>query len=140
MSRRAIVFLGLMLLPCAGARAEQRVAPRVVAASPALAVGQRSAILELAGSWSGQDWGELVLNADGTGTYTDTFGAGPGEMRFDQTGDHSYKGTWRESDQRSGTMVFELSSDGQTIAGVWTPDPGSTVGGKTGGVIFWTRE
>jgi hypothetical protein len=129
-----------MLLPCAVARAEQRVAPHVVAASPALAVGQQSAILELAGSWSGHDWGELVLNADGNGTYTDTFGTGPGQMRFDGVGDHSYKGTWRESDQRSGTMAFELSSDGQTIAGVWTPDPSSTVGGKAGGVIFWTRE
>ena len=97
MLRRAIFFLGLMLLLCAAARAEQGSAQQVVA-SPALAVGQRSAILELAGSWSGRDWGELVLNADGTGTYTDTFGTGPGQVRFDRTGDHSYMGTWRESD------------------------------------------
>jgi hypothetical protein len=128
-----------MLLLCAVARAEQRNAQQVLA-SPALAVGQRSASLELAGAWSGRDWGELVLNADGTGTYTDTFGTGPGQLRFDRTGDHSYKGTWWESDQRSGTMVFELSPDGQTITGDWTPDPSSTIGSETGGAILWTRK
>jgi len=138
MLRRAIVFLGLMLLLCAAARAEQGGAQQVVA-SPAPAVGLRSTILELAGSWSGPDWGEVVLNADGTGTYTDTFGTGPGQLRFDRTGDHSYKGTWRESGQRSGTLVFELSPDDETITGAWTPDPSSTIGSKTGGAILWTR-
>ena len=140
MLRGAIVFLGLMLSLCAVARAEQRVAPQVLAAPPAPAVGQPSPVLELAGSWSGRDWGDLVLNADGTGAYTDTFGTGPGQVWFGRTGDHSYKGTWRESDQRSGTMVFELSPDGQTITGAWTPDPSSTIGGKTGGAILWTRK
>ena len=140
MFRGASVFLGLMLLLCSGARAEQGVAQHVLAASPAPGVEQRSTILELAGSWSGRDWGELVLNADGTGTYTDTFGTGPGQVRFNRTGDHSYKGTWRESDQRWGTLVFELSSDGQTITGAWTPEPSSTIGSAMGGAILWTRK
>lgn len=140
MSRGASVFLGLMLLACATARAEQRVVQQVPPAPSAPVVGERSAILELAGSWSGRDWGDLVLNDDGTGTYTDTFGTGPGQMQFERTGDRSYKGTWRESEQRSGTMVFELSPDGKTITGAWAPDPSSTIGGRTGGAILWTRQ
>ncbi len=139
MLRGAIVVFGLMLSLCAIARAEQRVAQQVEPTPPALTAGQQSGILELAGSWSGPDWGELVLNADGTGTYTDTFGTGPGQVQFERTGDHSYKGTWRESDRRSGTMEFELSPDGQTITGAWTPDPNSTIGSKTGGAILWSR-
>jgi len=137
--RGAIVFLSLMLSLCAVARAELRVAQQGVAVSPRLDVGRHSAILELMGSWSGRDWGGVVLNADGTGTYTDTFGSGPGQMRFGRTSDHSYKGTWWESDQRLGTFAFELSLDGQTITGAWTPDPSSTIGSKTGGAILWTR-
>src|SRR5262245_43483358 len=107
--RGAIVFLGLMLLLCAAALAETGVAQQVLVAPPALAAGQRSVIFELVGSWSSRDWGEVVLNADGTGTYTDTFGTGPGRMQLDRTGDRSYKGTWWESNQRSGTLVIVLS-------------------------------
>ena len=129
-----------MRLLCAAARAEKRVAQQVLVAPPALAAGQRCAILELVGSWSARDWGEVVLNADGTGTYTDTFGTGPGRIQFDRTGDRSYKGIWWESNQRSGTLVIVLSPDGRTITGTWTPDPSSTIGGKTGGAILWTRK
>jgi len=137
--RGAIIFLGLMLLPCPGAPAQKHVAQQVSVTPPAPSARHRFVTLELVGSWSSRDWGEIVLNADGTGTYTDTFGTGPGRMQFERTGDRSYKGTWWESSQRSGTLVLVLSPDGRTITGTWTPDPRSTIGSKTGGAILWTR-
>ena len=138
--RGSIVLLGLMLLLCGAVGGEKRVAQQVPVAPSALAAGQRSVIFELVGSWSSRDWGEVVLNADGTGTYTDTFGTGPGRIQLDRTGDRSYTGTWGESNQRSGKLVIELSPDGRTITGTWTPDPSSTIGSKTGGAILWTRK
>jgi hypothetical protein len=122
--RRAIVFFGLMLLLCAAAPT----------------VGQSFATFELVGSWASRDWGEVVLNADGTGTYTDTFGTGPGRIQLDRTCDRSYTGFWGESNQRSGTLEIILSPDGRTITGTWTPDASSIIGSKTGGAILWTRK
>jgi hypothetical protein len=138
--RGAIVFLGLMLLLCAAARAEKRVAREVLIFAAAQTVGQSFVTFEPVGSWASRDWGEVVLNADGTGTYTDTFGTGPGRIRLDPTCDRSYKGSWGESNQRSGTLVIILSPDGRTITGTWTPDASSTIGSKTGGAILWTRK
>ena len=122
--RAAFIFLGLMLLP----------------APLALLAEKRSVSFEPFGSWSSPDWREVVLNADGTGTYTDTFGTGPGRMQFDRTGECPYKGKWWESNQRSGTLVIILSPGGRTITGTWTPDPSSTIGSKTGGAILWSRK
>jgi hypothetical protein len=138
--RGAIVFLGLMLLLCAAARAEKRVAQEVLVFPAAPTVGQSFVTFEPVGSWASRDWGEVVLNADGTGTYTDTFGTGPGRIELAPTCDRSYKGSWGESNQRSGTLVIILSPDGRTITGIWTPDASSTIGSKTGGTILWTRK
>src|SRR5262249_20224299 len=138
--RGSIVLLGLMLLLCGAVGGEKRVAQQVLVPPPALSAGQRSVIFELVGSWFSRDWGEVILNADGTGTYTDTFGTGPGRMQFHRTGERSYKGIWWESNQRSGTLAIVLSPDGRTITGTWTPDPSSTIGSKTGGAILWTRK
>jgi hypothetical protein len=138
--RGAIVFLGLMLLLCAAARAEKRGAQEALIFAAAQTVGQSSVTFEPVGSWASRDWGEVVLNADGTGTYTDTFGTGPGRIELAPTCDRSYKGSWGESNQRSGTLVIILSPDGRTITGIWTPDASSTIGSKTGGTILWARK
>jgi hypothetical protein len=95
--------------------------------------------VEPAGSWSGSDWGEVVVRADGSGAYTDTFGTGPGVLELRRTGQNEYVGCWSESSQRFGTLEIVLAPDGRTITGHWAPDPRSTIGSRTGGPIVWTR-
>lgn len=95
--------------------------------------------IEAAGEWSGDDWGNVVIATDGTGSYTDTFGTGPGRLRLQGGGDRRYAGTWGESSQRFGTLELLLSPDGRTITGTWTPDPRSSLGSPTGGSLVWTR-
>ncbi len=93
----------------------------------------------LAGSWSGGDWGDVVVRADGSGTYTDTFGTGPGVFELHHAGENKYAGSWSESSQRFGTLAIVFAPDGRTIDGRWDPDPRSTIGSQTGGPITWTR-
>ena len=125
--KRLLMYLALACAACAA-----QMPPSPPAAGP------QAGSFEVAGSWSG--WGVVVLNADGSGTYTDTFKTGPGRMQLRRTGDRSYEGTWGESNQRFGTLTIELSPDGRTITGNWTPDPSVTVGSKEGGAIAWGRQ
>ena len=55
--RGAIVFLGLMLLLCAAARAEKRVAQEVLVFPAAPTVGQSFVTFEPVGSWASRDLG-----------------------------------------------------------------------------------
>lgn len=110
-------------------------------AAPALSLAQRSpaTLAQLAGTWTSTDWGDVVLSVDGSGTYASTYGTGPGRMSVHPVGGRRFAGTWGESAQRHGTLTLELSLDGRTITGTWTPDPHCTVGTTTGGTITWTR-
>ena len=105
----------------------------LAAATPALAQSQ------LAATWTSADWGTIELHADGTGSYTSTYGTGPGRIVLSALGGHRYSGRWSESSQRHGTLTLELAADGRTITGTWTPDPNCTIGTQNGGTIAWTR-
>ena len=93
---------------------------------------------ELAGDWTG--WGRVTWASDGSGTYTDTYGTGPGTMKLRRTGDRTYEGTWGESAKRHGTMVISLSGDSNQITGTWKPDPDCTIGTRQGGSLTFRRK
>jgi hypothetical protein len=91
------------------------------------------------GRWDGgQDWGEVII--DGlSGTYSDTFGADPGEIELVQTSDTTYEGTWNEGGTaRFGTMELEVRSS-DLIVGTWNADPASTIAGSSGGQLRWEK-
>lgn len=106
--------------------------------SPRMLVATGGAVVDVAGVWSGADWGRVVLNRDGSGTYTDTYEAGPGRIEFYAAGD-GYEGRWRESARRFGTLRFVITTDGRTIRGAWEPDAACTIGAMQGGALLWTR-
>lgn len=99
--------------------------------------GRSGDLSELAGDWTG--WGRVTWASDGTGTYTDTYGTGPGTMQLRRSGDRTYEGTWRESAARHGTMVMSLSADGSQLTGTWSPDPDCTIGTRQGGTLTLRR-
>jgi hypothetical protein len=99
-----------------------------------------SVSLGVAGRWSGDGWGNIVINSDGTGSYSDTFGTGPGRLQLRRVADGSYDGTWGESSQRHGTLMVVLSADGRQLNGTWTPDPQSTIGSMVGGAVNWVSQ
>jgi hypothetical protein len=123
---RCVVMLGLVVLAAA------QTAPTV--AQPPVAT-----LAGLAGAWTSSDWGTIDLRADGTGSYSSTYGTGPGRMSLRPIGRGRFAGTWGESAQRHGTLTLELSPDGRTLTGTWTPDPSCTIGTATGGTLVWTR-
>jgi hypothetical protein len=94
----------------------------------------------IVGRWNGGGWGYVVMRSDGTGSYTDTYKTGPGEMKLEVVGPRTYKGSWGESEQRHGTLEVTVSDDGNSVKGTWEPDPSSTIGTKSGGTITWNRE
>jgi hypothetical protein len=94
---------------------------------------------ELAGAWEAADWGQVTINGR-TGSYTDTYGTGPGRFELRKTGDHMYSGVWGESKARHGTLTVTLSSDGRKLTGTWAPDTDVTIGGREGGPINWVKK
>lgn len=136
MPRRASVSYALFLLAgCGASQAPARAAPPLLVATGDAPV----TVADVTGQWSGPEWGRVVLNADGTGTYTDTYGTGPGRIALHAAGD-GYDGRWEESSRRFGTLHIVLSPSGREITGTWTPDPECTLGAMRGGALRWTRE
>ncbi len=64
---------------------------------------------DIAGRWSGEEWGQVVLKktnaAEYTGTYSDTDTKHPGEfqLRWSRV-ERQFTGTWREGDDRFGDI------------------------------------
>lgn len=140
MPRRAITLSVLGLLIGCGATAQPRHArplrgPVAGGVAPLVA----AADADVTGRWTGPEWGSVVLNPDGTGTYTDTFGTGPGRIEYRSVAD-GYEGRWMESSRRFGTLRFVLAPSGREIIGTWTPDPECTIGTPNGGALRWMRE
>jgi hypothetical protein len=109
-------------------------APAAATAAPAAAADYA----DLTGGWI-SDWG--VVKIDGNvGSYSDTYGTGPGRLEFTKTGDHAYSCVWGESKKRHGTMTVTLSSDGRKLTGRWSPDADVTIGGRGGGPINWVKK
>ena len=100
---------------------------------------------EIAGKWTGEDWGNVELKAAGRGeyegTYTETMGKSPGTMTLKWNRiERRFKGTWREgADERLGTISVRLS--GGEIRGAFTTSGDSKVNPATPelGDLVWTR-
>jgi hypothetical protein len=110
-----------------------------VGAPPVQAAAQSENRFALAGRWTGDEWGDVVVASDGSGSYTDTYHTGPGRLHLVRAGERRYEGTWSESSQRYGTVVLELAPDGEVARGTWTPSQESTIGSMTGGSVLWLR-
>jgi hypothetical protein len=92
----------------------------------------------LDGRWDGgSDWGDVIINGL-EGTYSDTFGADPGDIRLTKVSDTEYTGTWAEGTDRFGELRLELQSSG-VVVGEWTADPDSAISGSSGGLLRWER-
>jgi RNA polymerase sigma factor (sigma-70 family) len=88
--------------------------------------GEPDRTADLSGRWEGEDWGRVELKAvkPGTyeGTYTDTFGPGPGTITLAWSADdRRYTGTWAEGKDRFGTI--SVRADGREIRGAFATDP-----------------
>jgi hypothetical protein len=85
---------------------------------------------DIAGHWSGEDWGTVVLRqtipGEYTGTYTENVGTKPGtiQLRWSQI-ERRFNGTWREGEDRFGELSLRLVDD--EIRGAQRTDPSSKV-------------
>jgi len=97
---------------------------------------------DIAGTWTGEDWGTVVLTKAGdkeyTGTYTDTDYKQRGEIQLRWSRiERQYNGTWREGDHRSGDLsVYKV---GDEIRGAMTTDPKSQPNAPGLHGLTWTR-
>lgn len=92
---------------------------------------------QLSGRWTGLDWGNVMIEGL-NGTYSDTYGTTPGQIRLTAKTNGMYSGTWSEGLLRFGTL--ELKFDGpDVLTGTWTADPKCEKKAKDGGDIRWTR-
>ena len=112
MERFLVVFVALLVLAC-------------------------SAHPRLDGEWQGDAWGRVAF-VGLRGSYTDTYGPDPGEIRLERMPDGSYSGTWGEGEKRHGTLKVRFESR-DVIVGEWSADPNSTIHAQSGGIIRWNR-
>lgn len=136
-ARHLAPLAGASLLSVLAVACHGSAEPSTPSSSSAATAAPASASTPIDGKWVG-NWGDVQIDGE-TGTYSQTFSGGVGNMNLRHTSDGSYEGTWGESDARHGTMTIELGSDGRSITGQWAPDPDVTVGTKEGGTIEWTR-
>ncbi len=83
---------------------------------------------DIAGKWTGEEWGEVVLEqkqpGQYEGSYTDSDNAGSGAVRLKWSRiERRFNGTWREGDDRNGRISLRLVGD--EIRGAWTTDEDS---------------
>ena len=89
---------------------------------------------DIAGRWSGEGWGQVVLaqTAAGeyAGTYSDTVDRGPGkiELRWSRI-ERRFNGTWSEGEARFGDLSIRLAD--REIRGALTTDPKSKLNPTT---------
>jgi hypothetical protein len=115
----------------------------------ALLVGTVSAMIgcaqddteSLSGPWDGtaSEWGQVHLKGN-EGTYTDTYGPGPGTLAFRKVGPRAYEGTWKETETHGGTLSFQVSEDGHTIEGKYTTAKTSPRRPGYEGKVLWSRK
>lgn len=99
---------------------------------------------DIAGVWSGEDWGTVVLNltmpGEYMGSYSQSAGKTPGEfqLKWSPT-ERRFTGTWREGEEQFGEISLRLVRD--EIRGALSTDPKSKTGHarpKLGDVV-WSR-
>ena len=99
---------------------------------------------DIAGEWTGKDWGSVVLKqSDGgeiTGTYTDVFGTEPGkiELKWSRI-ERRFNGIWNEGKDRYGKISIRLLND--EIRGGWTTNRKAKINGGTPELadLLWVR-
>ena len=98
----------------------------------------------IAGQWSGEEWGQVVLKktnaAEYTGTYTETLGKNPGVIQLKWSRiERRFNGTWREGEDRFGELSVRLVNN--EIRGALTTDPKSKINPATPRLadLLWTR-
>ena len=109
-----------------------------------LMLWQASSPPDIAGRWSGPEWGDVVLAekepGEYAGTYTDTFREQPGtiEVRWSRL-ERRFNGTWQEGKNRTGKISLRLV-DGE-IRGAWTTSRESEINPGTPDLsdLCWTR-
>jgi hypothetical protein len=89
---------------------------------------------DIAGPWSGDEWGDVVLTKtnDGeyTGTYSETLGKGPGEIQLRWSRiERRFNGSWREAEDRFGELSVRLVDT--EIRGALTTDAKSKINPAT---------
>lgn len=90
---------------------------------------QGSAPPDIAGEWTGEDWGAVVLEARQAGHYEGRFTnsdhakAGSVRLKWSRL-ERRFNGTWEEGDRRSGRISLRLVGD--EIRGAWTTDKESS--------------
>ncbi|MEQ8787753.1 MAG: protein kinase [Pirellulaceae bacterium] len=85
---------------------------------------------DIAGRWTGEGWGRVVLEekrpGEFEGTYSDTFGEERGVLHVVWSRiDRRFNGTWREGDDRFGEVSLRLSDN--VVRGAWTTDAKSRI-------------
>ena len=84
------------------------------------AKGSDQSAQNISGSWSGADWGNVVIKDNVAGSYTSTFNGQLGSFELQKITEQTYKGKWGESDgKRYGIFSLGVSKAGQTIAVTW---------------------
>jgi hypothetical protein len=105
---------------------------------------QATAPPDIAGKWTGDEWGEVVLEGKQPGqyqgSYVDSGNARSGTVRLKWSrAERRFNGTWEKEDNRSGKISIRLVGD--EIRGAWTTDTNSE---KEPGTLrladlLWTR-
>ena len=99
---------------------------------------------DIAGKWTGEEWGVVVLEAKQPGqyegTYTDTFKDKPGTIQVKWSRlERRFNGTWEEDDDRNGKISLRLVGD--EIRGAWTTTKKSGINPGTPELadLLWVR-
>ena len=99
---------------------------------------------DIAGQWSGEEWGQVVLKKTGdteyTGTYSATAGKPRGEIQLQWSRvERRFNGTWREGEDRFGELSVRRVGD--EIRGALTTDPKSKINPATPRLadLTWSR-
>ena len=86
--------------------------------------------VDIAGTWTGKDWGTVQLEPTNSGsyegTYTDTFDGATGKIKLKWSRlERQFKGTWGQSKKRFGRISIRRVED--EIRGAWTTSKKSEI-------------
>ena len=99
---------------------------------------------DIAGRWTGEGWGNVVLEqklpGKYDGSYSDTFGEKDGTIQLKWSRiERRFNGTWGEGEARYGTISVRLA--GSEIRGGWTTSKEAAIQPGTPGLadLLWVR-
>ena len=99
---------------------------------------------DIGGRWTGEGWGQVVLEEQRSGqykgAYTDTFGEEPGKLEVKWSRiERRFNGTWADAEDRFGKISVRLVDD--EIRGAWTTSKKSEINVRTPRLadLLWVR-